>query len=150
MTAKEYLEQLIIMDERIKRKCMRLDTLRSVAMNTSSTFAGEAVQRSRQRSPLENIMVKVVDLSREIDADVDALVDFKAEVWTQLDKMSDERYKKILWLKYAERKKWDEISDCIPFTARYIRKLHIQALDEFENVFEKRPPMTTQDHERPS
>ncbi len=40
----------------------------------------------------ENIMSKIVDLDREIDEDIDALVDFKAEVWEQLDKIPDERY----------------------------------------------------------
>ena len=37
-------------------------------------------------------MSKIVDLDREIDEDIDALVDFKAEVWEQLDKIPDERY----------------------------------------------------------
>ena len=110
MTAKEYLNQLIAMDNAINRKQQRLATLRDVAMNTTPNYADEAVQRTREKNPLENIMSKIVDLDREIDEDIDALVDFKAEVWEKLDKIADERYKRILWLRYADRKTWRYIA----------------------------------------
>ena len=34
-------------------------------------------------------MTKIIDIDREIDRDIDELVDFKAEVWEQLDKIAD-------------------------------------------------------------
>ena len=122
MTAKEYLNQLIAMDNAINRKQQRLATLRDVAMNTTPNYADEAVQRTREKNPLENIMSKIVDLDREIDEDIDALVDFKAEVWEKLDKIADERYKRILWLRYADRKTWRYIALELNFTIRYIHK----------------------------
>ena len=61
MTAKEYLNQLIAMDNAINRKQQRLATLRDVAMNTTPNYADEAVQRTREKNPLENIMSKIVD-----------------------------------------------------------------------------------------
>ena len=67
MTAKEYLSQLITMDNAINRKQQRLMTLRDVAMNTNSNYSGETVQRTRKKNPLENIMTKIIDLDREID-----------------------------------------------------------------------------------
>lgn len=78
MTAKEYLNQLIAMDNAINRKQQRLATLRDVAMNTTPNYADEAVQRTREKNPLENIMSKIVDLDREIDEDIDALVRFQS------------------------------------------------------------------------
>ena len=111
MTAKEYLNQLITMDNAINRKQQRLATLRDVAMNTTPNYVDEAVQRTREKNPLENITSKIVDLDREIDENIDALVDFKAEVWEQLDKIPDERY---------------------------VRKLHIQALEELDKVIENK------------
>ena len=104
MTAKEYLSQLITMDNAINRKQQRLMTLRDVAMNTTPNYNGETVQHTRNKNPLENIMTKIIDIDREIDRDIDELVDFKAEVWEKLDKIADERYKRILWLRYADRK----------------------------------------------
>lgn len=137
MTAKEYLSQLITMDNAINRKQQRLATLRDVAINTTPQYAGEAVQHTREKNPLENIIAKIVDLDREIDEDIDALVDFKAEVWEQLDKLSDERYKRILWLKYAERKSGRYVAEDLGLTQRHIRRLHIQALDSFEKIIIK-------------
>jgi DNA-directed RNA polymerase specialized sigma subunit len=134
MTAKEYLNQLIAMDNAINRKQQRLATLRDVAMNTTPNYADEAVQRTREKNPLENIMSKIVDLDREIDEDIDALVDFKAEVWEKLDKIADERYKRILWLRYADRKTWRYIALELNFTIRYIHKMHLKALAELDKI----------------
>ncbi|RHP09805.1 hypothetical protein DW004_03430 [Firmicutes bacterium AF36-3BH] len=136
MTAKEYLNQLIAMDNAINRKQQRLATLRDVAMNTTPNYADEAVQRTREKNPLENIMSKIVDLDREIDEDIDALVDFKAEVWEKLDKIADERYKRILWLRYADRKTWRYIAIALElnFTIRYIHKMHLKALAELDKI----------------
>lgn len=136
MTAKEYLNQLIAMDNAINRKQQRLMTLRDVAMNTTPNYADEAVQRTREKNPLENIMSKIVDLDREIDEDIDALVDFKAEVWEKLDKIADERYKRILWLRYADRKTWRYIAIALElnFTIRYIHKMHLKALAELDKI----------------
>ena len=134
MTAKEYLNQLIAMDNAINRKQQRLATLRDVAMNTTPNYADEAVQCTREKNPLENIMSKIVDLDREIDEDIDALVDFKAEVWEKLDKIADERYKRILWLRYADRKTWRYIALELNFTIRYIHKMHLKALAELDKI----------------
>ena len=134
MTAKEYLNQLIAMDNAINRKQQRLATLRDVAMNTTPNYADEAVQRTREKNPLENIMSKIVDLDREIDEEIDALVDFKAEVWEKLDKIADERYKRILWLRYADRKTWRYIALELNFTIRYIHKMHLKALAELDKI----------------
>ena len=94
MTAKEYLSQLITMDNAINRKQQRLMTLRDVAMNTT----------------------------------------FKAEVWEKLDKIADERYKRILWLRYADRKTWRYIALELNFTIRYIHKMHLKALAELDKI----------------
>ena len=123
MTAKEYLSQLITMDNAINRKQQRLMTLRDVA-----------VQHTRNKNPLENIMTKIIDIDRDIDRDIDELVDFKAEVWEKLDKIADERYKRILWLRYADRKTWRYIALELNFTIRYIHKMHLKALAELDKI----------------
>ena len=137
MTGKEYLEQLIEKDTAIRRKRQRLETLRSVATNLSIEYESEAVQRTRAQSPLENIMAIIIDLDREIENDVNPLVNLKADVWKQLDGLTDERYKQILWLKYAEQKTWREIGAAIHYTARYAKMLKPHALRSFEQVFQK-------------
>ena len=134
MTAKEYLSQLITIDNAINRKQQRLMTLRDVAMNTTPNYSGETVQHTRNKNPLENIMTKIIDIDRDIDRDIDELVDFKAEVWEKLDKIADERYKRILWLRYADRKTWRYIALELNFTIRYIHKIHLKALAELDKI----------------
>lgn len=62
------------------------------------------------------------------------LVDLKAEVWEQLDKLTDETQKRILWLRYADRRPWRYIASEVHFTSRYVHKLHVKALDELDEI----------------
>ena len=134
MTAKEYLNRISQMDNEIMRKQQRCRTLRDVAMNTSVNNSNDVVQKTRDKNPLESILTKVIDLEREIEADKVRLLNLKAEVWEQLDKLSDEIPKRILWLRYADRKTWRCIASAVHFTSRYVYKLHLKALDEFEKI----------------
>lgn len=137
MTAKEYLNRLIVLDNEITHKQQRLETLRDVAINTSPEYGGDAVQRTREKNPLENIMAKIIDLDREIDADIDALVDLKAEVWEKLDKLKDEIQKRILWLHYSERLSWTKVAAEMNFTTRYVYIIHRAALDELDKILKQ-------------
>ena len=134
MTAKEFLNQISQLEKEITRKKQRCQTLRDVAMNTSVNNSNEAVQCTKEKNPLEKILTKVIDLDREIEKDEMALVDLKAEIWEQLDKLTDEIQKRILWLRYVERKPWRYIAMKVNFTSRYVHKLHIKALDELDEI----------------
>ena len=137
MTAKEYLKSISQLDDEIKRKRQRCRTLRDVAMNTSIKYLGDAVQQTRDNNPLEKILAKVIDLERQIENEESRLVDLKAEVWEQLDKLEDETQKRILWLRYAENKTWKMIAKDICFSERYIRKLHAKGLIKLEELLKK-------------
>jgi RNA polymerase sigma factor (sigma-70 family) len=103
-------------------------------MNTSVNNSSDAVQCTKEKNPLEKILTKVIDLDREIEKDEMALVELKAEVWEQLDKLTDERQKRILWLRYAEHKKSNSIADDLELSPRHVRRLHRKALENFEKI----------------
>ena len=134
MTAKEYLNRLVAMHDLIMRKKQRLETLRAVVMNTTCDFTKEAVQLNGSNQMMENMMAKVIDLDREIKAVLAKYVDLKAEVWECLDRLYDETQKRILWLRYAENKTWSWISKEVCFTPRYVRKLHVKALENLDKI----------------
>ena len=69
MTAKEFLGGIAELEKEIVRKKQRCKTLRDVATNTSASNRTDDIQKSKEKSPLENIMVKVIDLEREIEAE---------------------------------------------------------------------------------
>jgi len=139
MTAKEYLNRISVLEDEIKRKQQRCRTLRDVAMNTSVNNSNDVVQTTRDKNPLEKILTKVIDLDREIEADEARLVDLKAEVWEQLDKLTDERHKRILWIHYAERKTWNKVAGEMYVSRRHMLRLHKDALDEFDKILKLSP-----------
>ena len=134
MTAKEYLNRLIELEGDIKRKYMRIRTLRGVVSSTSARMNSEVVQETKDAHQLERIMVEIVDLENEIKNDEALLNELKKDLWTKLELLDDERHKRILWLHYAECKSWSVIGSDINFTPRYARKLHIAALENFEKI----------------
>ena len=76
---KEYLSQAYHIDQRINSKLEQISSLRALATKATTTFSdmpkGQRVVQSR-----ENIIVKVLDLGYLINADIDSLVDFKADM----------------------------------------------------------------------
>lgn len=135
MTAKEYLSKLIHKDNEIKYKLKKLENLRAVAYNSTPNYGGEKVQRTRDNHSLENIVAKIVDLDREINADIDALVDMKVEAWEIIDKLVDERLKTIIWKHYAQNMSWTQIAASEKITRRHVIRLYGVAMDEIEKNF---------------
>ena len=137
MTAKEYLSRISELENMIVRKKYRCRTFRDIATNTTVNNRGDAIQKSKDKSPLENIMVKVIDLEREIEQDEVLLVMLKVEVLEQIDMLRDERYQKILWMHYGEHKSWNKIASEMRVSRRHIIRLHNTALEKFEKIFKK-------------
>ncbi len=138
MTAKEYLEQLPTLSKGIIRKRQRLETLRGMAKRTTPVYGGTAVQRTREISPISKILDKVIDLEKEIDEDENTLANLKSELWDLLAELSDERFKTLLWFKYAEEKPWADVAYEIGYSYGHTRNLHTDALAAFDKLLSKK------------
>ena len=62
MTAKEYLSQVQRLNQMIDIKLEEASSLRSLASRVTSAFGEERVQTSRKQSPMEDVIVKLMDL----------------------------------------------------------------------------------------
>ena len=142
MTAREYLKKPKELENEIRRKRQRLENLRGVVLNITPRYDVEAVQHSRDNNPLGSIAAEIVDIERELKFDADKLSELKAKVWKLLDLLDDERLKRVLWLKYCERKQWFSIAEELNLTRRHVLRLHRMAIDRLEKNFEKNKNVT--------
>ena len=77
MTAKEYLSQAYRIDQRINTKLMRISELRALAQKCTVAYGGERVSRTRNVASLEDSVMKIMEAEKELDAQIDLLVDTK-------------------------------------------------------------------------
>ena len=128
MTAKEYLSQAFHIDQRISSKLLQVMWLREAATSCTATLSDMPRPDSPSRQQMADTICKIVDLEREINEDIDRLVDLKAEARRAINAVSDPDQQLILELRYLCYKPWNEIMTELGYSEPTIYRLHGEAL----------------------
>ena len=128
MNAKEYLSQAFHIDQRIDSKLAQVMRLRESATKCTQTISDMPRASSPNLQTLESTICKIVDLENEINADIDKLVDLKAEARRVINEVSDPDQQLILELRYLCYKPWAEIMEALGYSEPTIYRLHGEAL----------------------
>lgn len=137
MRAKEYLQQLRRLDTVIDQKIRELDELRTRSTRISSMdYSIERVQTSPSGdAPYAKTVHRMIDLNEEINREIDDFVDRKHKIINQIQGLDNPNYIKLLFKRYVEFKKFEEIAFELNFTYQYTIELHGYALKEFEKTY---------------
>lgn len=128
MNAKEYLSQAMYIDQRIDSKLEQIMKLRESATKATATLSDMPRPDSPNVQSMEETIVKIVDLEREINRDIDALVDLKAEARKVISKLDNPEQQLILEMRYLCYKSWAEIAEDLSFSESNVYKIHGEAL----------------------
>ena len=128
MTTKEFLNQAYRIDQRINSKLEQIKNLRELATKATSTISETGVCDSENKQRMESNVVKIVDLEREINEDIDMLIEVKKDIVTMIKKVENPEYQTLLELRYLCFKRWEQIAIDMDYDLRYIHKLHLRAL----------------------
>ena len=137
MTAKEYLSQAFHIDQRISSKLSQVMRLREAATSCTATLSDMPRPDSPSRQQMTDTICKIVDLEREINEDIDRLVDLKAEARRAINDVSDPDQQLILELRYLCYKPWNEIMTELGYSEPTIYRLHGEALKKIRVPGEK-------------
>ena len=110
MTAKEYLSQAYRIDQRINTKLMRISELRALAQKCTVAYGGEQVSRTRNVASLEDAVMKIMEAEKELDAQIDLLVDTKKEIESVIERVPDADCRLLLEMRYLAMESWTEIA----------------------------------------
>ena len=136
MKAKEYLQQLKLLDVKIDQKLKQAGDLRQMAQATGALdYSKDRVQTSSSGDALSNAVIKYLSLEEEIDRQIDQFVDLKNQIINQIQGLKDVNYVQILFKRYVEYKKLEVIAVEMDYTYPYVRALHGYALQEFERTY---------------
>ena len=134
LTAKQYLDQLRVIDTKINQKMEELADLMTAATSTGAIdYSKDRVQTSPQNAQ-ENRICKYVDLDAEINREIDEFVDIKHRVTKESQELNVDYYIKILFKVYVQYKTVKDAANEIGLSYQYVRDLHKKALEAFEEL----------------
>lgn len=134
LNAKQYLDQLRVIDTKINQKMEELADLMTAATSTGAIdYSKDRVQTSPQNAQ-ENRICKYVDLDAEINREIDEFVDIKHRVTKEIQELNVDYYIKILFKVYVQYKTVKDAANEIGLSYQYVRDLHKKALEAFEEL----------------
>lgn len=132
MTAKEYLSQAYWLDRRIDSKLEQLSALRDTTTKATAVMNDTPVSHTRNVFSLQDTIAKIVDMERELDRDIDTLVDLKRDLMKQIKDVKNPEHQTLLELRYLCFKSWDYIADAMGYGINNVFKMHAKALRSFK------------------
>jgi hypothetical protein len=132
MTTKDYLRQLRLLDIRIKQRRLQLSELRERAVSIGSRSDGEKVQTSMSNDKLSENVGRVVDIENEINRMIVIFEEKKHNLIGEIQSLDDDRFVELLYKRYVEFKRFEQIACEMNHSFDYILKLHGQAIRAFE------------------
>lgn len=134
MTAREYLSQARMIDSRINSKLIELQRTRELATRATGTISDMPRNPSPDLQQMENRVVKIVDLEKNINAEIDELVDLKKDIRELIAQIRKPEYRTLLELRYLGFKTWDAVAEEMGFEPRTVYRLHNNALRIIERL----------------
>ena len=138
MTAKAYLRSIKYLDAAINAKQRELDGLRHDAQNVRGvTYDKDKVQSSAQ-SDCTKIIDRIIDLSNEINSEIDKLVALKAEARERISRVYSDNFISLLTDLYINGVTLEQEAEKMDKAYMTICRWHGQALQ----IFRKENNMT--------
>lgn len=129
MTAKEYLSQAHLLDQRIEVEVRQAEALHRLAYGLGSPALDERVQAGqRNEAPFERSLDKVMDMETEINRKIDLLVALKAQIQTVIDTVEDYDERMILQYRYLDEFTWSQIGQVQNADRTTLYRRHNRAL----------------------
>lgn len=111
-----------------------MNSLRTLASKVTTTFGEERVKSTKKQSPMEEIIVKLVDLENEVNEDIEELIKLKAEIIETISQVDDPIHQLVLQMRYTEGKTWEDVAFNLGYNKRTIFKIHGKALKKIEKI----------------
>ena len=131
MQAKEFLNKIRHIDMMIDCKLEQTYNLRS-RLTSINVSMGERVQSSLDPDKFTNTISKIVELEKEINDDIDKLVDLKSIARKAIESLDNDIEKMVLYKRYFENKTFEQISVELNYSWRRIHQFHGDALKKLE------------------
>lgn len=112
------LKDITDLDRLIRHKIKMLEELRADAEELTGLSMGERVQVSFSNNAMRKVD-RLIDLTREVEKDLDRLVDMKIEALKVFRKLAPED-QEIMERRYLMGQTWEEIAKALGYSKRQL------------------------------
>ena len=119
-------------DQRIENKLEQIQLLNDLAAKATVTYSDMPGSPNRNVHKMEDVLVKIIDIKTEINADMLELVDLKKETMDCIKQVDDPELQLILELRYLNYVGWEQIAGDLGYGIDNVFRLHRKALDFIE------------------
>ena len=134
MTAKDYLSQARVLDQAINARLERIARLRALASGraarTDGMPRGGAGSAGSTFFDWTDTVVKIDEMERALDKDIDRLIDLKREIAEVIAAVPDMRYRTLLEYRYLCGWSWARIARAMHYGEDWVRHAHGWALKQ--------------------
>lgn len=133
ISAKQYLQQVRILDERIMKDIEQLEAMRSNAAGQGAIRYDKDRVQSSPQDRLCSDLCDIVTFNEEINEEIDRFVDLKAHVIDQIKTLNAEQIQRDVLMKtYIEYKSNRQVASEIRKSGSYTFAIKAKALKNFE------------------
>lgn len=128
----KYLKRYVLLDKEIDRKLEEVARLRAKLTRVTEVYSTEPRGGGSIYGKTEEILAKIVDLEKEIDADIDRLVAIRDGIKTIIEAVEDDRERLLLQYRYLDGWTFEKIAVEMNYSWRQIHRLHSRALSNLQ------------------
>lgn len=132
MTVTEYLNQVALLDSKIRCTERLLEEARELAYFSGGgiDYSKIQVDHSANNNQMDKI-IDVADLTADYRKQLTEMHLLKRQIVERINRITDDRYHRLLVLKYIERHTLEQVSREMRYNYDYVRELHSKALKAF-------------------
>lgn len=131
MNAKEYLSQYN-KALRYTEKCFeRLEAVLNVSPGSPKI---DGMPKGGEQSDLSEIVGDIIELQKTAEKAKAKALKLAAEIIDTVNSVSDQKEKELLWLRYIDGRKWEEVAEEMHYSSQHIYRLHGQALQSIDII----------------
>lgn len=104
---------------------------------TKKISSNERVQTSAGNGGIEAVVVERERIQKNIDKTVSLYMNKRQQIIDRIHRTDKEAYIQVLYKRYIEGKKYEEMKREMHYEVSYLKKLHGKALNAYTNVMDK-------------
>lgn len=125
----------------VRRLCLKIYQLtrekEALLGITKKTSSNERVQTSAGSGGIEAVVVERERIQKNIDKTVSLYMNKRQQIIDRIHRTDKEAYIQVLYKRYIEGKKYEEMKREMHYEVSYLKKLHGKALNAYTNVMDK-------------
>lgn len=137
MNPKSYLRQIRDISLEIESKQKEKEVYHQEMLSLPATDYSQERVQSSSNNPLESAVLKYIELTKDIDEQIERLSEVRSRISKEIDQVDDVDARHLLRLRYIKYYTWEKIAVEMHYNISWIYKLHSRALQKFKEDRER-------------